>query len=493
MNSAADSPRLFPAKSMSPQRRKHTALEAATNRKTISYLANENNTSRKFIRKQRDKALTAVDESFNLAKTDNEVIFYLPVTNEWIQQLVLSLMLAPHASYRNIITLLKDCFDMDISLGKVHAIFTEAVEMSMQLNASEDLSKIKISSNDELFHHNRPVLSGIDIRSLYCYLLSYELQRDEETWAINLLDAKDKGMNPERMISDDAGGLISGHQLVFPKTPCDYDNFHLLKGLMDLRRYFRNRLKSSMTALSKCEIQLRKNPDNKEWHDNTSLSCQEKERMQYLSSTIDTLISWLAHDVLNKAGPSPIERRKLYDFIVDEFKKLESMESHRIKEMRTLLENKRVTALAFSDALNERFMEMSMQWNIPVDLLWEMCRLQRYDYEGSQYAIRSLSLQEKLSDQFDEIEDAVMIALDTTESTSSMIENLNGRVRKHIYNRQEIGHGYLDLLRFFLNHSPILRSARTERQGKTPAEILTGKPHPHWLEMLGFDRFKRAA
>jgi hypothetical protein len=48
------------------------------------------------------------------------------------------------------------------------------------------------------------------------------------------------------------------------------------------------------------------------------------------------------------------------------------------------------------------------------------------------------------------------------------------------------GTGYLELLQFFLNHRRFLRSERTERVDKSPAELLTGQPHPHWLEMLGY-------
>ena len=98
-------------------------------------------------------------------------------------------------------------------------------------------------------------------------------------------------------------------------------------------------------------------------------------------------------------------------------------------------------------------------------------------------------MESELEGRFDEVEDAVLEAM----GTSSMVENLNGRVRKYIENRREIGHGYLDLLRFFLNNKPLIRSARPERKGKTPAEILSGKPHRHWLDLLGFERFQRAA
>jgi hypothetical protein len=75
----------------------------------------------------------------------------------------------------------------------------------------------------------KPILSGIDTWSLYCYLLSGENHRDEETWAIHFWDCQEKGLNPHRTIGDDASGLVSGHKIVFPDIPYHYDNFHTLK------------------------------------------------------------------------------------------------------------------------------------------------------------------------------------------------------------------------------------------------------------------------
>jgi hypothetical protein len=71
------------------------------------------------------------------------------------------------------------------------------------------------------------------------------------------------------------------------------------------------------------------------------------------------------------------------------------------------------------------------------------------------------------------------------------VENLNSRLRNYFFLRRQIGPQYLELLRFFLNHSPFSRSQHSERVGKTPAELLTGQAHPHWLELLGFTRFQR--
>ena len=74
---------------------------------------------------------------------------------------------------------------------------------------------------------------------------------------------------------------------------------------------------------------------------------------------------------------------------------------------------------------------------------------------------------------------------------SSVVENLNSRLRNYFFLRRQLGPEYLTLLQFFLNHHRFARSERAERVGKSPAELLTGEAHPHRLEMLGYTRFCR--
>ncbi len=335
---------------LSPQIKKRIALEALRNRKTITrILAQENNTSRKNVRQQRDRALEAVDKYFELDNVNAEdILFYLPVTKAWITQLVLVLMLLAHASYRNIAMIIKDLLDCDLSQGSINKIFSDAVDKAKVINSAEDLSSISVTANDELFHFSRPILTGIDTRSLYCYMLNSEDRRDEDTWAIRLMYAEDKGLNPQRAIGDDAKGLVAGHKKVFLKTSYDYDNFHITRGLMDLRKFFRNRLKAAINELNARKISANQSIDDTELAEQVILAKKEEEKARNISTTLDILISWLEHDILNKAGPTPNERRELYDFVVDEYKKLELIEPHRITEMRITLENKREMTLAFS-------------------------------------------------------------------------------------------------------------------------------------------------
>lgn len=135
-----------------------------------------------------------------------------------------------------------------------------AVDKSRQVNAAEDLSNIDVTANDELFLRDKPILAGIDTRLLYCYLLSAEYSRNEETWAIHLMGTKTKALKPQRTICDDARGLVSGHWMVFPQVIFEYDHFHISRALMDLRRHFRNRLEAAVTALNRLELKSKKNP-----------------------------------------------------------------------------------------------------------------------------------------------------------------------------------------------------------------------------------------
>ena len=76
---------------------------------------------------------------------------------------------------------------------------------------------------------------------------------------------------------------------------------------------------------------------------------------------------------------------------------------------------------------------------------------------------------------------------------SSVIENLNSRLRNYFFLRRQLGPDYLALLQFFLNHRRFGRSEHPERVGRSPAELLTGQGHAHWLELLGYQRFRQAA
>lgn len=122
----------------------------------------------------------------------------------------------------------------------------------------------------------------------------------------------------------------------------------------------------------------------------------------------------------------------------------------------------------------------------------DVCLLHRKSNTSNAYWERWNLLHSQLSGKFHGVMTAVGKALEQTPRASSMVENLNSRLRNYFFLRRSLGDDYLSLLRFFINHRRFLRSRVTERVGKSPKQLLTGKPHPHWLELLSFKRFQRA-
>ncbi len=166
------------------------------------------------------------------------------------------MILNGRGSYRGVIKSLSDLIDYPISIGKIHNVVHDNIQKALIINLKQDLSFVKVGAHDELFHQNKPVLADIDIPSLYCYLLTQEEHRDADTWGIHMLDLAKQNFNPERVIADDGSGLRAGLKISFPKTPCDGDTFHLLQSPVDLRRYFRNRLKSRVSYLKKLQKKM---------------------------------------------------------------------------------------------------------------------------------------------------------------------------------------------------------------------------------------------
>src|SRR4051794_14723266 len=129
----------IPARLLPAQARQQLALSALAG-VPIAQLAAENQVSRKFVYQQRDKAHQGIQLAFDPPQTPEDLLFWLPVTRQWLQQLVLGLVLVCHSSFRGVGELLADVFDYPISVGSVHNILAGAVAKAEPLNSQQDLS-----------------------------------------------------------------------------------------------------------------------------------------------------------------------------------------------------------------------------------------------------------------------------------------------------------------------------------------------------------------
>jgi hypothetical protein len=467
------------------------AVEALAGARPVSRLAQDYQVSRKFVYQQADKAAQALAEAFAPdLPADGAVLFYLPVTELWLRRLILALLLVCHSSYRGVFELLRDLLHCPRSLGYIHAVASAAMVRARVCNAQHDLSGIAIGAHDEIFQTGQPVLVGVDVASTYCYLLSLEEHRDGETWGIRLLELQVHGFAPQAIICDSGSGLQAGQELALPDVPRRGDVFHVLQEVTALVTSVENRAYQALTACAKLE---RHQAENARKHGRCDGSVSQKLRHARpaaaaavaLADEVATLVGWLRQDLLALAGPSHAERVALYDFLVAELRARAPQCPQRLQPLCTYLANQRDAVLAFAQQLDADLAAVAADFHVAPAVVRAVLHVHELEVRDARRWPKEAALRQQLRGRFYAVQEAVAAVACSTVRASSVVENLNSRLRNYFFLRRHLGPDYLQLLQFFLNHHRFLRSEHGERVDHSPAELLTGQKHAHWLELLG--------
>jgi hypothetical protein len=484
-----------PAKQLLPAQRQALALRILAGAEPVADLARQHQVSRKFLYHQVHTAEQALSQAFAPTPKPDDVLFYLPVTKAWLRQLVLALVLICHSSYRGVVELLRDLFDTSLSLGTVHNIVHSAVPQARWFNQQYELSAIDVGAHDEIFQADDPVLVGVDTASTFCYLLSLEHHCDADTWGVRFLELADRGFAPQAIVADAGSGLRAGQTLALPTVPCWGDVFHVFRDLKDLAGFLERRAYAAIDAYD--QLQRKAAHHKQQGHDLRRLG-QRPNRARAgcdaairLYDDVALLLEWLRHDILAVAGPCAAERRMLYDFVVAELKARVALCPHRIRPIWRALENQREDLLAFARTLDAELEGLGKELHLDPELLRRVLVMLFRDNRDRSRWVQEQSLRAILRGRFFAVCAAVAALGRSTVRASSLVENLNSRLRGYFFLRRHLGADYLSLLQFFLNHRRLERSDRPERVGKSPAELLTGVSHPHWLHLLGYTRFTR--
>jgi hypothetical protein len=487
---------IYPAQALDLRQRQQLAIHALAETTTITELARNHQVSRKFVYQQTATARQALDEAFAAEADDDKVLFWLPVTKAWLRQLILGLILIGHSSLRGVVELLRDVFDFDMSVGTVCAVAQDVVPLARVVNSQQNLAGVGIGAHDELFQGRQPVLVGADVASTYCYLLSLEKQRDAETWAIRLFELQDRGFAPKATIADFGSGLRAGQELAMPDVPCRGDVFHALQDLEKAVAFLESRAYQAIDARSmlerkQAEHRRRKGRANLKLSQKLRHACPGEGQAIALADQVATLVCWLREDLFAVNGLAYTDRCALYDFVVAELRARVALCPQRLQPLCTLLHDHRSQLLAFAAQLDENLAHLAREFRVSLDLVRCVLDVQRTAPRLAKRWPQEAALRQKLRGRFYALREAVAELAHQTVRASSVIENLNSRLRNYFFLRRQLGPDYLVLLQFFLNHRRFLRSEHPERVDKSPAELLTGQGHPHWLELLGFTRFSR--
>ncbi|XGW00930.1 MAG: hypothetical protein ACAF41_33720 (plasmid) [Leptolyngbya sp. BL-A-14] len=198
-----------------------------------------------------------------------------------------------------------------------------------------------------------------------------------------------------------------------------------------------------------------------------------------LATDVKTLLQWMSHDVLELADPLLAIRQALFDFIVAELKQWECKAHPQLQTLRKSLHHQRDQVLAFAGLLDHKLGKIALGFEVPLQTVREVCLLHRKSPTSNPYWVHWNQLHAQLAGKFHAVMEAVSAALKQIPRASSLVENLNSRLRNNFFLRRTLGEPYLGLLQFFLNHRCFIRSAVPERVGKRPKQLMTRSSHPH--------------
>ena len=281
-----------------------------------------------------------------------------------------------------------------------------------------------------------------------------------------------------------------------PEVPCHGDVFHIQQQFEQVANGLIRRVQGGPARLLKQAQQMSQTSLKDIVRQRLVIqqfqSKQREQALVLLAQDVKTLLGWFSHDVLALAGPPLAVRQELFDFIVSELHQREDERYPAIRKLRKALHNQREQLLAFAGVVDQKLADIAVCFKLPLQAVRDVCLLHRKHETSNAYWERWNQLYSQLSGKFYGVMKAVEKALEETPRASSMVENLNSRLRNYFFLRRSLGDDYLSLLQFFLNHRQFMRSLKPERVGKSPKQLLTGEAHPHWLELLGFKRFQRA-
>jgi len=427
-----------------------------------------------------------------------------------LEERVLSVYLDTEASISGIKRCLKNQFGQEVSVGRISEILNAYggyLESSARVTV-----RLKFIS-DEIFIGG-PIL--VTVEPVSGHILGLELadSRDKETWGACWLELVDNETGQiERIIADQAKGLVGGIELIFDDADKIYqsDLFHVLMRLVSgIRRLER-----------KAYAAIDKEYDAADKFDRATSERVLAERLEKHERAKATAEKWMRRydesvylfrelqEVLRMVDQKSGELRGKADVIAELEAILELLEheidDEKIQKGAGYIREHQETLLVYFDEVEAaaEFINGAIAEDEVRQCLLRIyaCQQQLYVAYGRrkrQLEARRAALQESLvgrigQAEYERLYQLVEQKLSGIIRSSSMVENTNSRLRRFFDSaRAQINQNRLNLIRFYLNHKPFERG---RRQGKSPAQLFHGDEASaeHWLSILRAKKAEKTA
>ena len=326
--------------------------------------------------------------------------------------------------------------------------------------------------------------TGIDLRSTYVYLLEAASNRTADTWEIYLLDRKDYGLNLEESINDGAKAIKKGVTKAYPDIEIQLDVWHAL-GLIGKQVIIYGRKAYSLISKEE-EIKNRKGKKGVHKDKEKKLEEIESEMNKAIEKydIMQILLGWL-WELVGFTGYCKEDVKMLIEYVLSEMEIYAKDDPKLQKHIDGFRSNIEII-LTFIVMLKKEMEKYSKERGIPIEAYEMMYGQLAYDKKSEKYDKLEHKLRRLLMKDYDRARKEFEEILCNVKRASSLVENLNSRIRTYMNVKRMVPTGFFTLMKVYFNTTKYARSRCEERKGKSPLELLTGKEQPEFLEAIGF-------
>ena len=413
---------------------------------------------------------------------NHEVKGIIIVTDAFIRRCVLALSYICRSPIERIVMFFDRVIGIHVSKGKIDVIRKNARKKAQEYEQKIPLDHIEYVAIDELFQGNEPILTGIDLQSGYAFALEPAKDRSGSSWEKSLLEKKARGLQPKTIVSDGGAGLKSGAGNAFPGHARQLDVFHSLREMGQIvrqqERYVMKYLKRT------CDLEKKIKECRYTSEELLEYSWRrdriDKELKTY--DSLEILYTWL-QEYLGFTGYGYETSIKTCSWILDEVAELypkQQIIQSFVKQCQKRLPD----LLQFIQKLQIEMELATTSFQVERHAFQLMYRQQTYAVDSKEYALIEKRLRRLFRNRLPEARETLSNIQKNCFRASSMVENLNSRIRPFVDEKRRVFHEDFAMIRFFLNTMKPFRSRKCERKGKSALDRLLGKVCPDFLDIV---------
>jgi hypothetical protein len=360
-------------------------------------------------------------------------------------------------------------------------------------------SVIKVAfCSDEIFKKGEAILITVDAHSMAILSISWSKSRSGESWERHWNALLLAGYTPYLLCNDEGSGMSSAKKTIFPELVRQSDSFHAISHRFGLyvERYEKAALKAISNEYDCMGLVERSKtfPTYEKRYENYEKLCQITKKAIALYDNFVFLYHCLLEQlqVFDNQGYIKDFDKVLLDFdtalaLLLTLKK-DDIKAHvkHIEGCKEELFRFRKTAQTIVEALKQ---------DVPQDILAILCLIwqTRKNKVNAKQEKRRNALKRKeallieqlrhMEQQKEGYEELVFAKLDQLVQSSAAVECINSILRPYLVaSKNQITQEALNLFMAYHNHR---RFRAGKRKGKTPFELLTGKPQEKdWMQII---------